>query len=512
MRVALVATGMLFAASTAALATAHLSERAHAHQLAHQVHVGAAALRARHAQDLEASRFLLQRACEGEPDARSVARAIGADAWVLRERGGALERSASDAHGAGLPSRAALDEARTGYVTFVGASPLALLSCARTRDDAREWVVRVEPLARLIARLAPPSLRVLDEAEVARDDRDEHADAIALTLPGADGAPPRALWLRAAEPPSFDALIALAPLALLALGLSALLAYVLARRGVDESVLIELERAAERVAGGDLAARIAVRPGGRADQTFRTFDRMTSELAEMRARLAEAERASAWQDMAQRIAHEIKNPLQPIQMAIETLRKAHQKRLASFDEIFDESSRAILEEVRRLEHIVREFSEFARLPRAKPGALSLAALVDETVALYRPEDVDVRVVHDDGPLPLRADRAQLTQVLVNLLQNALDAARGSAQPRVEVRTSRSRDGDGVMLHVDDSGSGVAKGDHEAVFQPYFTTKPRGTGLGLAIVRRIVLDHGGSVHATEAPLGGARFTVRLPKSA
>ncbi|MDB4990890.1 MAG: Nitrogen regulation protein ntrY, partial [Myxococcaceae bacterium] len=270
---------------------------------------------------------------------------------------------------------------------------------------------------------------------------------------------------------------------------------------------VELEQAAERVAKGDLSARIGARSGGRADQTFRTFDRMTEELSEMRGKLAEAERAAAWQDMAQRIAHEIKNPLSPIQMAIETLRKAHDKRLPEFDEIFDESTRAIAEEVKRIEHIVREFSDFARLPRAKPGALDIASLIADTVSLYQPDDVAIELSHARSETLVRADREQITQVLVNLIQNATDAARGAATPRVSISTEVARGM--ALVHVEDNGKGIAADQRERVFEPYYTTKPNGTGLGLAIVRRIALDHQGQVNVSASALGGAKFTLKLP---
>jgi nitrogen fixation/metabolism regulation signal transduction histidine kinase len=338
---------------------------------------------------------------------------------------------------------------------------------------------------------------------------DEHADRQALSIAGVDGTAGLTVFARAAGAPPLATLLALAPPLALLVAFAAALAYLLAsKRTVDDSVLVTLEQAAARVAGGDLTARIGLRAGGRADQTFQTFDRMTAELQEMRNRLADAERVAAWQDMARRIAHEIKNPLSPIQIAIETLRKAHQKRLPEFDEIFEESTRAILEEVRRMEHIVREFSEFARLPRAKPGALELGALIDDTLALYQPEDVPVEVVHGAASIALHADREQLTQVLVNLLQNAADAARSAAAPQVTVRTEILPGA--ALVHIDDNGPGIPEAERERVFEPYYTTKDHGTGLGLAIVRRIAFDHEGSVQVSASPLGGARFSLRLPR--
>jgi nitrogen fixation/metabolism regulation signal transduction histidine kinase len=277
---------------------------------------------------------------------------------------------------------------------------------------------------------------------------------------------------------------------------------------VDDAVLATIEQAAARVAAGDLSSEIGVRFGGRADQTVRSFDRMTAELREMRGKLADAERAAAWQDMAQRIAHEIKNPLSPIRVALETLRKAHDKRLPAFDEIFDESTHAMLEEVQRLERIVREFSEFARLPKARPGAMTLGSLVQETARLYTPDDVGLELEVPADERMIHADREQLTQVLVNLIANAVHAARERSAPQIAVRVEQTDDA--TTLAVEDSGEGVAPDARARIFEPYVTTKAEGTGLGLSIVRRIVGDHGGTIGVeASAQLGGARFVVRLP---
>jgi nitrogen fixation/metabolism regulation signal transduction histidine kinase len=392
-----------------------------------------------------------------------------------------------------------------------------LLGCQRGLGERRLWVVRrireAELLPQLlegtglVARWEPAgaargveALRVTPLAgkQLVLEVSQTPAAPAQLTAP-----PPRGMTLGLAR--ELTRSLTLIGLAGLLGGLSAWLATRTTQR--EERVLRELERAAERVAGGDLSSTINLRVGGRADQTFQRFDRMTQELRETRARLADAERAAAFQDIARRIAHEIKNPLSPIRMAMETLRKARQKRLASFDEIFEESTRAVLDEVMRLERIVREFSEFARLPKPRPGALSLSALVEEVVALYRPADVAVQVTAEAALPSVRADREQMTQVLVNLLQNAFDAARGAAEPLVHVRVERA--GAQLLLHVDDNGPGVPAAERARIFEPYVTSKPQGTGLGLAIVARILADHGATIAVGESPLRGARFSVGLP---
>jgi signal transduction histidine kinase len=457
----------------------------------------------------------------GEADAASTAlglsRALGQSVWLLVEQRGQLRQvAASSAPASLLPSLADLRAAQSHPQLIDGASatsqPQLIASCTRAAGNDGLWVVRTELLdhahTRWLSSEDAHDARFVDRARGSAS-REDSADVEAITLPGSAERAARVLLLRVAQPPELAQLLALAPLGVATFVLAGLLAYALLTRAqVDDKVLVELEQAAERVARGDLTARIGLYPGGRADQTFRTFDRMTAELSDMRTRLAEAERAAAWQDMARRIAHEIKNPLSPIRISIETLRKAHDKRLPVFDEIFDESTRAILEEVRRMEHIVREFSDFARLPRARPGALDLSALIADTLSLYEPADVAIELVSKATDTTLRADREQLAQVLVNLLQNATDAARSCAQPRV--RVSIEGDSDTVWVHVDDNGKGIAPADRERVFEPYYTTKDHGTGLGLAIAKRIVFDHEGSITATDSPLGGARFTVKLPR--
>jgi signal transduction histidine kinase len=284
----------------------------------------------------------------------------------------------------------------------------------------------------------------------------------------------------------------------LALFLAALLAIRLTRP------LASLERAAQRVGRGDLGSTVDGSLGGReVERAFEAFNEMTRELDRARVRLRRAERIAAWRDIARRIAHEIKNPLSPIQVSIETMRKTKAKAHPDFDEIFEESTLTILEEVDRLKRIVGEFSEFARLPRPKAADVDLFELAEHAARLHA-VDSGPRVEVVGGPVVVRADRAQLTQVLVNLLQNALNAASASGHVVIEVRRTK----EGAEILVDDDGPGVPPESRDRIFEPYFTTRAQGTGLGLAIVHRIVGDHGGTIEVESSPLGGARFRVSL----
>jgi two-component system, NtrC family, nitrogen regulation sensor histidine kinase NtrY len=272
-----------------------------------------------------------------------------------------------------------------------------------------------------------------------------------------------------------------------------------------------LRDAAARVAAGDLEGRVGVAASGEVGDLVHAFDAMTGDLARDRARLAHAERIAAWREVARGLAHEIKNPLTPIAMSVETLRDARARGRADFDEIFDEGTRAIAEEVRRLKRIVDEFSRFARLPAPERAPIAAADLVAAVLALYPEPRAGVALSREVAPglPPVLADRDQILQVLLNLVQNALDAMpRGGALGL----SARAAEGGGVAFAVTDTGPGLAAADLERVFEPYFTTKEGGTGLGLAIAQRIAEEHGGRLEVASAPGAGATFTLVLPAAA
>jgi nitrogen fixation/metabolism regulation signal transduction histidine kinase len=264
-----------------------------------------------------------------------------------------------------------------------------------------------------------------------------------------------------------------------------------------------------RNAAGQEPQPLRVRGGGRElQQLAQAFNAAISDLRELSRRLAASERESARREIAERVAHEIKNPLAPIRAAIETLRRLRARDDPAFDAYFDEATRTALDEVRRINDIVTEFTRFARLPRPKPRPFELTEAVASVVSLHGSAGVPVRI---DAPerLELCADRDQIVQVLTNLLKNAIDACSGVEQPRIVV--TLEADDERVRLGVADNGPGVEPELVERLFEPYVTTKPSGTGLGLAIVERIVIEHGGAIHYQEAEQGGACFVVELPRA-
>jgi len=303
-------------------------------------------------------------------------------------------------------------------------------------------------------------------------------------------------------------------LALGALGAVVLTGLLVARRTArDLDLLVEGSLAAAR---GDLDHRVPVRSQDEVGAVASAFNFMMEDLKTAKERLVIAERIAAWQDIARRLAHEIKNPLTPIQMAMDTLRKSWKKKHPSFDEILEESTRTVLEEADRLRKIVAEFSDFARMPKPELSRIDLNEIVRSALSLYQGSvKVDAKLAKD---LPeLDGDKGQLTQVLLNLVENARDAIGPRAdEGRITVTTRRGEANDRVLLVVEDNGPGVPAELKDKVFAPYFTTKEGkgGTGLGLAIVHRIVSDHGGRITLSDSldrsTRGkGARFTIELP---
>ncbi|HWI34997.1 MAG TPA: ATP-binding protein [Burkholderiales bacterium] len=225
-----------------------------------------------------------------------------------------------------------------------------------------------------------------------------------------------------------------------------------------------------------------------------------------------AQRALAWGEVARRLAHEIKNPLTPIQLSAERLEMKLAERLSREDaEALRRSTSTIVNQVAALKAMVDDFGDYARLPAPALGRLELNALVAEVLALYENSRVPIaKRLTPDLP-PVWADSAQIRQVIHNLVQNAQDAlenARGTGRsPAIEVRTELAEDG--VRLAVSDNGGGFPEELLARIFEPYVTTKPRGTGLGLAIVKKIIDEHHGVVAIENRPASGASVSVLLP---
>lgn len=384
--------------------------------------------------------------------------------------------------------------------------PLAVEAACVRRERARPetWVAligarHVEPLIARIGRANGVSLREAGPPPP--------ADAMSerFALPELGGL---ALEATRSRTPMDRALRELDTTVLLIGGITVLAATLLAvllSRGLARP-MVELARQAREVMQGEPRPIVASGPR-EIEESAAAFNRAIDDLASLRRRLAASERIAAWREIARHVAHEIKNPLAPIRAAIETLRRLRARNDPAFDDYFDEATRTALDEVGRINHIVSEFTRFARLPPPNPADVDVVDVVRSVVTLHA--GVGAKIAFRHAPAPtVRADRDQLVQVVTNLLQNALDAVAGRAEPRVTVEV-RPHDAHQVCIRVIDNGPGVAPELRARLFQPYATTKEHGTGLGLAIAHRLVVEHGGEIEYRDAEGGGAEFRVVLP---
>lgn len=300
---------------------------------------------------------------------------------------------------------------------------------------------------------------------------------------------------------------------LLALFAAIALAFFLAARLAKP--LLMLAEGTRAVAAGDLTPRAVLESDDELGVLTRSFNEMTVQLEQARIEREAAQRAAVWGEVARRLAHEIKNPLTPIQLSAERLQMKLADKLAEADAaMLARATRTIVEQVEAMKNMVNDFRDYARLPPPVAKPLDLNALVTEVLELYTDGPVAVAAELDPILPPVLADADQLRQVLHNLIKNAGEASGekvGAGQPAV-VTVSTRLNGRLARLTVADRGSGFPAEILARAFEPYVTTKPKGTGLGLAIVQKIVADHGGTITLANRPAeegGGAEVAVQLP---
>jgi two-component system nitrogen regulation sensor histidine kinase NtrY len=221
-----------------------------------------------------------------------------------------------------------------------------------------------------------------------------------------------------------------------------------------------------------------------------------------------AQKAIAWQEIARRIAHEIKNPLTPIRLSTERMVKKWQHRDVDFDQVFDRSTKSIIKEVDGLKRLVDEFSRFGKMPEVKKTPVVLAGIIDEVVNLYKGyKNIEITVSIPDGSLIVDVDGEQFRRVIINLIDNAIQATTDSG--KVHVALNFDVPSNRAYIEVADNGPGIRDEDKERLFLPYFSTRKDGTGLGLAIANRIISEHGGRIRVRDNEPKGTVFTVEIP---
>jgi nitrogen fixation/metabolism regulation signal transduction histidine kinase len=269
-----------------------------------------------------------------------------------------------------------------------------------------------------------------------------------------------------------------------------------------------LARAAREVALGNWNATVRVKTQDEIGELAESFNRMTRDLLAQRERLVQAERVAAWRELARRLAHELKNPLFPLQLTVENLLKAREHGQHQFDETFHESAATLLSEISNLKNIIGKFSDFSKMPQPHFESVEVRELCESVIKLHQAQLMKAGVscnLEVSASKAIAADPELLHRALSNLILNAIDA-----MPTGGSLTMRAKEqADSIRLEIADTGSGLAPEESAQLFTPYYTSKPHGTGLGLAIVQSIVSDHGGRISAVSKPGGGTTFIIELP---
>ncbi len=269
----------------------------------------------------------------------------------------------------------------------------------------------------------------------------------------------------------------------------------------------KLTLATKRVARGDANVTVGIRKAdGEIGELIRSFEMMTHELARSREELVHVERELAWKEMAKQVAHEIKNPLTPMKLSMQHLRQTYKDKVANFEQVFDEVSRTMIEQIDTLSRIAGEFARFARMPKANLESVDVNAALRESVSLFD-QDVNVKfeMLLDDHLPSVRSDKEELRRAFINILRNGIQAMNNSGK-----MTIRSwQEGGNVCLAFSDHGIGMSDEVKAKLFQPNFSTKTDGMGLGLAITKKSIDDMGGSI-AIQSTVGeGTTVTIVLP---
>jgi len=273
----------------------------------------------------------------------------------------------------------------------------------------------------------------------------------------------------------------------------------------------QLARAAGQVADGRWETRVSIGSHDEVGLLAHSFNRMTSQLAEQRDRLVQAERVAAWRELARRLAHELKNPLFPLQLTVENMVRARRLPPEQYDEVFEESTATLMAEIANLKTIIGRFSDFSKMPKPQESNLDVRDVIRGVLALFAPtldqreQSIALKTEIAPDPLMVSADAELLHRALSNLVLNAIDAMPDGGT----LTAIAARKGDVVQIRISDTGTGLTPEECQRLFTPYYTTKQHGTGLGLAIAQSVVADHHGTITVESVQGSGATFVIELP---
>jgi two-component system nitrogen regulation sensor histidine kinase NtrY len=275
-----------------------------------------------------------------------------------------------------------------------------------------------------------------------------------------------------------------------------------------------LAGAAQEVAAGNWNARVEISGNDELAELAESFNHMTRELLTQKERLVQAERVAAWRELARRLAHELKNPLFPLQLTVENLVRARLQGSEQFEEIFRESSATLLAEISNLKTIISRFNEFSRMPQPQLQLVQMNDVIRGVLQLFQAQlespghaQISCHLQLDQRLEPIPADPELLHRAISNLVLNAMEAMPEGG--RLSLRTRGNKDN--ICVEVSDTGAGLTAEECNRIFTPYYTSKEHGTGLGLAIVQSVVSDHGGTIRVHSEPGHGTTFVIELPRN-
>ena len=383
----------------------------------------------------------------------------------------------------------------------------SLIDASGTLKDAD----KLAPLIQQAAGAGKESRILVHWSDEPADDEMLHA----IPLNGQDDKPLAVLLVGTTRRPYVEVKRHIRSAAMLVGGASIVLAIVLSSWAAAR-VTKPVERlaiAAREVARGNLHTQVEVRSDDEVGELAEAFNRMTRDLLEQKDRLVQTERVAAWRELARRLAHELKNPLFPLQLTVENLIKARDQSPELFEEMFHESAATLLAEINNLKQVIGRFSEFSKMPQPQWQQVNVDQVVQGVARLFRAQ-LESR---NGGPIAcqldlnatnsIAGDPELLHRVVSNLVLNAMDAMPNGGTLILRTR----QNGDRVSIDVSDTGIGLTPEECARLFTPYYTRKQHGTGLGLAIVQSVISDHGGTVGVKSKPGRGTTFRIELPRN-
>ncbi len=272
--------------------------------------------------------------------------------------------------------------------------------------------------------------------------------------------------------------------------------------------IYSLVQGTKELASGNLTTKvIKTQSNDELGILINSFNAMSNDLKEYQEKLIKAERLATWEDIARKLAHEIKNPLTPIQISIQNLQKCYSSNKETFNEIFDDCSRIILSEIEKLRKLANEFSLFSKLPSSEKKYENIISILQNSITLYQAEFKNVKIIADVelGFPKIKANAESINIIFSNLIKNAIDAMPNGGTLTITAKVNSNF----AMIEFKDTGFGIKKEDIDKIFNPYFTTKARGSGLGLPIVQKLIENHNGKIQVESEEGKNTTFTVFLP---